>query len=181
MAVVLGTNSGFVSVAPTANPAGITQNIDTFTDVVKDTSPSTAVRITEVGWYCSNATQAANFEVGLYAADGAVVPGEAGTLLFSNITNAKGTGAGWKKVTVDWAISPSTVYWIGVQVDSTATRTQTQGGTSGGVGRDQISAATLPNPFGGGTFNATSLYAIYALWQASNSNFLQFFGPQPQQ
>ena len=51
MAVVLGTSSGFVTVAPTADPAGTDVIIDGASVVTKDTSPATAVKITEIGWY----------------------------------------------------------------------------------------------------------------------------------
>jgi len=133
MAVVLGTNSGFCAASPTDDPAGTNRTVDSYAEVTKDTSPAGNNVITEVGWWCDNATKEANFEVGLYAADGAVVPGEAGTLLYSSIVNAKGLGAGWKKVTgLSWAIDPSTPYWIGVQLDNTATTTSINYATSGG-------------------------------------------------
>lgn len=181
MALVLGTNSGFVTVAPTTDPGGTNSSFDARSKVTKDTSPATAVKITEIGWYCDNATEEANFEVGLYAADGAVVPGEAGTLLQVSRTNAKGTNAGWKKVTVDWTISPSTPYWLGAQLDDTATLTNMNLG-SGGSGRDELtSQTTLPNPFGGGApGDAAGMMSIYAVWEAAapegnstpNSNLL---------
>ena len=165
MALVLGTNSGFVTTAPTSDPDGPATFIDDKAIVTADTSPSGAVKIVEIGWWCNSATEESNFEVGLYAADGAVVPDEAGTLLEVSRTHAKGTGAGWKVVSgLDWNISASTDYWLGVQLDDTATGTTTDGGGSGGMGRDDlISQSTLPDPFNGGTFTATELTAIYAV------------------
>jgi len=170
MAVVLGTNSGFVTVAPTADPAGNTLNADNTRSVSRDTSPSTVAKIIEMGWWCDDATEEANFEVGLYAADGTVVPGEAGTRLFVAAVNAKGTTAGWKSVVVDWPISPSTSYWLGMQLDDTATLTTTDAATSGGLGRDTVGSSTsLPNPFGGGTLSSdVGAVSIYALWQTAS-------------
>lgn len=172
MAVVLGTNSGFVTVAPTTSPVSVqVATLDATARVTKDTSPSTAVKITEIGWWCDTASEEANFEVGLYAADGAVVPGEAGTRLFVSATNAKGTTSGWKVVTVDWTISPSTVYWIGVQLDDTATQTQIDAAFSGGPGYDSLASQTsLPDPFGGGALlDADGMLAFYAVWTTAAS------------
>lgn len=171
MALVLGTNSGFVTVAPTSDPASAgTDLMDNRKVVTHATSPSTAVKITEIGWWCSVATEEANFEVGLYAADGATVPGEAGTRLFVDDTNAKGTGAGWKTVSVDWTISPSTDYWLAVQLDNTATETRIDSRGSNGGGSDNASGTTLTDPFGGGSIlSSESMLAIYAVWEADST------------
>lgn len=168
MAVVIGTNSGFVTSTPSADPGGGSLTIDNTSKVTHDTSPATASKITEVGWWCDDATEASNFEIGIYAADGAVVPGEAGTLLHVERTNAKGTGAGWKSVAVDWEIDPNTSYWIGVQLDNTSTTTTTDAATSGFTGYDSLSIeSTLPDPFGGGALaDSDGAIAFYAKWEA---------------
>ncbi|MBU0894038.1 MAG: hypothetical protein KKB88_01195 [Nanoarchaeota archaeon] len=166
-ALVLGTNSGFVTTAPTDDPAAFGETMDDTAKVTKAISPATAVKITEIGWWCDTATEESNFEVGLYAANGAVVPGEAGTLLYSDTTNAKGIDTGWKSVSVDWVISPNTVYWLGVQVDDTATITNTNFAViTSSI--DGINAQTsLPNPFGGGSFTNNRMYGFYAVWEAA--------------
>lgn len=167
MALVLGTNCGFVTVAPTDDPAAGGNVADAYSMVTRDTAPAGAIRITEIGWWCDNATEEANFEVGLYAADGAVVPGEAGTRLYVDDTNAKGTTAGWKRVTgLNWTITAGTAYWIAVQLDDTATATIIDVELSGGGGIDYItSSTTLPNPFDGGAFTWSeggfTIYAVY--------------------
>ena len=174
MAIVLGTNAGFVSVAPSTDPDGSSAVIDYQAHTMLDTSPATATKITEVGWYCSNATQAANFEVGLYDDDGATLPGEAGTRLQVNTTNAKGTGLGWKSCTgLNWSISSSTDYWIAIQCDDTATSTGDDYASSGGSGADMIfSQSSLPDPFGGGGLIFSSgMFALYALWEAGESPY----------
>jgi len=172
MALSLGTNSGFCSAAPVDDPADLnTSTYDNTSRVARDTSPATAIKITEVGWWCDTATEEANFDVGLYSADGAVVPGEAGTRLYNDTEHAKGTTAGWKSVTgLNWSISSSTTYWIGVAVDNTATATQgnwNSGGT--GAGYDIRSGVTVLNdPFGGGALtNSTNTAGIYAVWEGA--------------
>lgn len=175
MALVLGTNSGFVTTAPTDTPAQTVVPIDNYSRVTKDTSSATARKITEIGWWCNTATEESNFEVGLYAADGAVVPGEAGTRLYVDNTNAKGTDTGWKRVTVDWTISPNTIYYLAVQLDDTATTTYIVYTSSGGGGYDYLtSQTTLDSPYGGGTLSdANGMYAIYAVWEAAAGTNMQ--------
>ena len=115
MAVVAGTNAGLVTVSPTADPAGNDITSDAYSRAVKITTVG-AVTVTEVGWYCANATQAANFEVGIYTHDsGNDIPGD---IVHVSRTHAKGTTAGWKKVTgLSWALDATTTYWIAVQLD----------------------------------------------------------------
>ena len=168
-AVVLGVSSGFVTEAPTADPYGILQLIHTKAGVSHATSPATAEFITEIGWF-SDITYPggeANFEVGLYAADGGTVPGEAGTLLYSDIINAKGTDGGWKVVSgLSWSIDAETDYWLGIYVDDSDPDSYANIAASGGGGRDVLSnQISLPNPFGGGALqDADAMYAIYAIW-----------------
>lgn len=168
MALTLHTNCGFVSEAPVADPAGTNVSFDTRALVAKDTAPVGATSITEIGWYCDNATEEANFEIALYDSDGAVVPGEAGTRLYVDTINAKGTSAGWIKVTgLAWDITAEHVYWIGIAIADTATTSNGNYATSGGAGYDYIASVTLPNPFGGGALSdADGLLGIYAVYAA---------------
>ena len=171
MAVVEGVSAGFVIVAPSADPTGGSrQTADANMALSKHTSPSGSVKIIEIGWWCDVATEAANFEVGVYAADGAVVPGEAGTLLHVSRTNAKGTTSGWKVVSgLDWSIDASTAYWLGLQVDNTASITRVDIEITGGNGRDTVqSVSTMPNPAGGGSpFDPDGIVAIYAVYETA--------------
>jgi len=169
MALVLGTNCGFVTSAPTDDPSGdATVNMDTMCNAQKDTSPATAAKVTEIGWWSNNATEESNFEVGLYSDAGA---GEPELRLQVDDTNAKGTTAGWKKVTVNWTISPSTIYWLAVQLDDTSTNTVIDRANAGGTDAyAQLNAQTsLPSDWGSSYYkNATRLFAIYAVWQAAS-------------
>src|SRR3989304_4494715 len=99
MALVLGTNSGFVTVAPTADPAGSNTTIDGSSVVTKHTTPAGARKITSIGWYRGAGTNTANFEIALYA-DAA---GVAGARLFVDNTNSSNQG-GWITTTVNWDI-----------------------------------------------------------------------------
>ena len=74
--------------------------------------------------------------------------------------------AGWKRVAVNWDISPNTPYWLAVQLDNTATTTEIDYSIINGLGTDFISFSTsLPNPFGGGLISsANGMTAIYAVW-----------------
>lgn len=160
MALVLGTNVGFVTVAPTADPAGSDTVIDGSSVVVKDTSPARALRITEIGWYRGIGTNTANFEVGLYSDSGGV----ATTRLFVDATNSSAV-QGWITTAVNWAISPNTPYWLAVQMDAHSGSSDIDSATSGGAGIDLLtSQTTLNDPYGGGAVSdADGMYAIYAL------------------
>ena len=166
MALVLGTNCGFVTVAPVADPEGEDWGLNGgFTDRVtftKDTSSASAIKINEIGWWSDDDDAEKNFEIGLYADDGGV-PGD---LLESELTNTKTTGIGWKTVSVDWAISSSTDYWIAVQMDG-GTLSTANYGTSGGSGiRYKSDVTTLENPASSDAFDADGMAAFYAVWEA---------------
>lgn len=160
MALVIGTNCGFVTTAPTADPSASNTSFDTRANALKDTSPNNAVKITEIGWWCDNATEESNFEVGLYDNNS----GRAGNRLYVEATNAKGTDSGWKTVTVNWNISESTIYWIGVQLDDTSTTTNTNGSGTGGPDLDVLlSATTLTDPFNGTSLDTDGITGVYAV------------------
>ena len=162
-ALVLGTSSGFVTVAPTGDPTGgNSTTIDGSSVVTKHTSPAGATKITQIGWYRNSGTNTANFEVALYAADGS--SSAAGTRLFIDNTNSTSSN-GWVTVTVDWDISSSTAYWLAVQMDAHSGSSAIDRQTSGGAGLDILTSQTTPaTPYGGGSLSdADGMMAIYAL------------------
>lgn len=166
MAVSLGSNAGFVLSRPTSDPLGTNSKADEWANVTKDISPSRNYKIVEMGWYCDNATADANFQLGLY--DSLGVGDSAGSLLFSSETN-KGTSAGWKTISsLNYQITPLTYYWLGMQLDATATPTNMNEATSGGYGYDYKSGSSLPNPFDGYPIqDPDGVYGIYALLEES--------------
>jgi hypothetical protein len=170
MALTVGVNCGFVPVAPTADPAATTfPNFDNTMGAFKAVAPQGATRIVELGWYCDNATQAANWEGGVFADAGA---GEPEGRLQHSPTNAKGTTAGWKATApIVWTgIVPGTAYWFGLQLDPTATRTAVNGELSGGPGFATKAApqTTLPSDWGtSSTTDADGIVGIYAIYRTS--------------
>ncbi len=159
MAVVLGTNSGFVTVAPTADPAGTGTTIDGNAVVTKHTSPANSVLITSIGWYRESGTNTANWEIALYS-DLAGVPL---TRLAVDATNSTASN-GWLTTAVSWAIAPSTPYWLALQMDAHSGSSGVDAAASGGAGSDLFAATALADPYAGGTVaDADGMYAIYAL------------------
>lgn len=165
--VVKGTSAGFVTVQPTDDPAGTDLRMDYVANVypraVLDTAPAGATTITEVGWYCDNATSEANYEMGIY--DHNVTDNEPDAVLYSDTTNAKGTDAGWKRITVNWSITAGTKYWIALQLDATDTETFTNyTALVGELGSRASQSQALPDPWDNGTESTAymSFYAVYA-------------------
>jgi len=168
MVLVKGTNCGFVTTAPTADPnLGNAYGIDNNALAFKDTSPATAGKIVEIGWWCFTATEESNFEGGIYSHNsGDDLPGD----LLDGVsrTNAKGTTTGWKRATgLNIPISSNTIYWLGLQLDDTATLTSIGADPAVGVKYSfKTSQTTLPSSwsqtYGGTKYNM----AIYAVWEA---------------
>ena len=161
MGLVVGSNCGFVTIQPGGDPnAAVLVTMDDHVRAQLDVSPSTSdLEIQEIGWWCDDATEEANFEVGLYDQDSSPYD-----LLFSDKTNAKGTDAGWKRVSgLGWSISASTSYNIAVQLDNTVISTRLQREEAGGKYRYNSSTSTLPDPTWTSTTTTAGLLAIYAL------------------
>jgi len=161
MSIVIGTNAGFVSSAPSADPSGGgVFTCDRRSTALQDTTSSGITTITEIGWWCDNATEAADFEVGIYEDDG----GAPGDLVSKSTGHAKGTDAGWKSVTgLSISVSASTTYWIAVQLDNTATGTQTDREFSGSANAYLEFQTELPDPFGTPDGTSDDPLAFYAV------------------
>jgi hypothetical protein len=164
MALVEGTNCGFVTVAPTADPGATDLRADNTSRTGKFTAPAGASKITEIGWYCDNATDEGNFELGVYSDDGNGATSLPVTLAAGvSRTNAKGTDAGWKKATVDIAITAGTIYWLAVQLDATSSATNTNYTTSGGrrsyMSVQNFLASTWSSE--GASDHIMAIYAVY--------------------
>lgn len=160
MAIVLGTNAGFVTEAPDADPGGSTTTQDLTARAHKDTTPAGITKITEIGWWCDTFSEEANFEVALYSHDaGNDLPEN---ILYSDIVNAKGTTPGWKTVAVDWDVSPETTYWIALQLDNTSTATKINFTTTGGRTSVDVAVSALQNPWinDGVTDYIMTIYAV---------------------
>ena len=147
MAVTTGINSGFVTVAPTDDPTATVVAADKLTRAVKDTCPANVDIITEVGFWVDNFVSDVSFEVGLYSHNAGTNKPDA--LLYSETGNTIGGTAGWKKYTnLNWEVTSGTIYWIAIQLDDTASNTNTNYTGSGGrLAVDFGGATALPNPF----------------------------------
>lgn len=170
MALVLGTNCGFVSTRPTVDPGESSNDFVMDDSCVggKFTSPSGSNTLSEVGWWCRTASEAANFQVGIYSHDaGNDCPGS--RLAVSSDT-AKGTGNGWKYASLSYALSASTTYWLCVQLDNTSTTTYIEYIFNASYRGDTISGySALPDPWVF-AFNAnTYLMGIYGVYAATSS------------
>jgi len=165
MGVVVGVNSGFVTVAPVDDPESSSYvALDSRSLVDAHTSPANAITITEMGFWCRDATEAANFKLGLYAYS----EGAFGELLYSTEFTAKGTSAGWIKVTgLSWAISENTIYGLGISLENTATTTNldTGGPASAPILSEYSFTDPLPADWSLATFynsgRANAVYAVY--------------------
>lgn len=178
MALVLGINCGFVTTAPTENPSSSTElfYVRDRCHAMLNISPSAAIKITEMGWWCNDATEEANFEIGIYADGG---NNEPELLISKDDINAKGTTSGWKRATgLNFSISPNTNYWITVQLDHTATTTRTRSKFDSSVKNASlylVPQTTLPNDWGTSDWKSTYLFAVYAVWEARWSPILEAY------
>ena len=166
MALVLGTNCGFVTEAPTADPAGGNwATADAYAYALKHTAPVGAVKIVEIGWWADTATDEVNFEVGIYSHDSGNDEPDAVVGSLSQ-TNAKGTTAGWKRVTgLNIEITAETIYWIATQCDNTPTTTYANLAHGDAGGLKYKSASTLDSNWGVSN-NLNYISSIYAVWEA---------------
>ena len=164
MALLLGTNCGFVTTAPTSNPSvGNELTCDTKAISFRDVAPVGVVKITEMGWYVNNATEAANTQVGLYSHDSG--PDDPNVRLFTSGDFAKGTSAGWKvKTGLNWTITAGTTYWLAMQLDNTSTPSKIGFETFGTRFASKNSQLALPSNWGSSNILASDrLISIYAL------------------
>jgi hypothetical protein len=162
MALVVGTNCGFVTAAPTLDPEGATGVSADYTRRATRFQSTQDGTISQIGIYVNNATQAANIVLGIYED----VAGEPGVQLETCVAFAKGTTAGWKTdATFSTPVTNGTYYWLAYAMTNTATETGVDATATAGTGRYQGSVTTLQNPWNTGTdTNSTYLVAIYALY-----------------
>ena len=169
MALVMGINSGFVTTAPTADPAETPIQIDTRSHATKDTTPNLGFdsKIIEMGWYVSGATEEANFEIGIYSGFKDQFFDNPVNLLYSRTVNAKGTAEGWVRVTgLNFRLSPGTDYWLAVQLDDTSTQTDIDYHPNNGVGTQfKTSQTFLADPWSASGGDGNALAAIYAVYE----------------
>ena len=169
--VVKGTNCGFVSVAPTADPEGYSFAVSTWGRGFKDVAPTGATKVTEIGVYINIETEAADIDLGIYSHNAGDDNPEA---LLGSATIPKGTTAGWKTTAVNIDITASTTYWIAVQVDETTLSTSTDYTTDAGEKMDYKATQTsLTDPWGVSGGSGGFLFAVYAVYTTDGAPKIQ--------
>jgi len=165
MALVLGTNCGFVSSAPVYDPAETNGDDAGYAVAMKDSSPVGAVRVTEMGVWIDTAMGDTDICLGIYTHDsGNDKPDD----LVDSTTFAKGTTAGWKTaVGLNFVISASTTYWVAFQFDNPGESVYTNYKGSGGDTEYKAGQTTLPADWGTSTGTVAWLFAVYAVWGAA--------------
>ena len=163
MALTPGTNCGFVTARPTVNPSGTNTSMQGYSIAFKHTSPATAVKVVEIGFWIENSDGGGGMEVGIYTHN---VTDDEPEALVGKDTWTHDNSTGWYYRTVDIAISPSTIYWIAVQCDDPSKNTNWEGTdirnavlTAGG------GTATLIDPWGTSDVLRNRTYGFYAVWQ----------------
>lgn len=165
MALVKGTNCGFVTIAPIADPAdGALYGMEGRSVAGKFVAPAGANKVIEIGWWCDNASAESNFEVGIYDHNvGDNNPESVVGTLYQ--TNAKGTEAGWKTVTVDISITGGTTYWLAVQQDDAGSSRSNWDPQVGEKTNRKHSQSTLLDPWGASSDSYEYILAIYAVYE----------------
>ena len=158
MTLTLGTNCGFVTTTPTADPAGTgTRTIDNYKRCCAGVTLASSATVIGMGWWCDNATEAGTYELGIY-------DDSTEDRLYVSTGNAKGTTSGWKNVTgLSWSLSAGT-YLLALALTDTSTATSIDYQTGMTIDYYYTSGeSTLPDPYGSYSTSAGSGLAIYAL------------------
>lgn len=167
MAITKGTNAGFVSAAPSADPDGTGGVIKVRAN--KDTSPTGSYKVTEIGWYQSLATcESEAYEMAIYSHD--AVNDKPNAAIGSISTGqTTGTTAGWKKYTgLSISLTSATSYWIALGCAWTGTYPRMDYVTGyAGVRYATNAESTLSDPFGTCTGVDETYIAIYALYEST--------------
>lgn len=163
MALTIGINCGFVTTAPTVNPNESLSSLSGRRKALKDTTTSGGtIRITEIGWYKDTGTSG-ECDVGIYT-EGNTIPVD----LIHKSEFAFSSSNNWYSATgLSIDLSPSTDYWIALQVNSGTTATVAAKGSAGVDGAFLNSGVEteLPDPWGTSSSSTTTLYGLYAVYE----------------
>ena len=168
MAVVKGTNAGFVTVAPSADPSGTVTTFKGYMKATKLVAPAGALKITEVGFWSDNCNTTTDWAMGLYSHDAGNDKPDARLYLVDTEQLTDADDGVWKSVAVDWDITAGTTYWLAGEVDSAGGTVNHNYSAAGGE-RYSVSgeggATALPATWDAGSIEAENnifdLYAVY--------------------
>ena len=164
MALVVGTNCGFVETAPTSDPRGRydygeARRIFGF----KDVAPVGAVKIVEIGWWMNTTKTAGTVKVGIY--DHNSGDNEPENLLTGSDSFTRSSTAGWQvKTGLNIAVTAEDTYWIafwdekGGEVDQDL---------EGGTWATRNKQSGLIDPFGTADAKYTRRLGIYAVYETA--------------
>ncbi len=173
MAIVRGTNAGFVTAAPSSDPGGIAQNFDNDALAFRDDLPAGSWKVTEIGWYQSRASGASaiSYECAIYSDDAS---GGAGNEVPNAIIDSKATGSStdgseqwWNYTGLDiTSVSGGSWYWVAFGIGDVAANNNFDMSGSGAhrYSRDD-DHGTLQDPWGE-TSSDTRMIATYAKYEA---------------
>ena len=173
MALAKGTNCGFVTVAPTADPDDGALSAAAKALCLQDVSPVGSYKVTAIGWYQARASGggATPYNAGIYGHDSE--NDRPGTLLATQQSGQACTAdtEGWYAYTgLDIPLVSGTTYWIAVGLGQVGGNANYDGsGSAAGQRRTvtDISGSTLADPHGAPGDDATRLIGVYALVEAA--------------
>ena len=163
MSLVIGTNCGFVSAAPTEDPGGIDAAIDYYPRSNLHTSPIGTYKVVEIGWYSNDyADPGGSFQIGIYS-DSSGVPG---TLLAVEEAVLSGP-AGWQAAIFNYELESGTDYWLAVVQEASHPSTNVASATTGADDYSvHFNSNILPEPWVEGG-SGTMLLAVYAKYEVA--------------
>jgi len=168
--LVLGSNCGFVTETPTADPDNFQAGSDGQAFALMHTSPAGNNKVVEIGfWQGESDNAAAAYNVGIYA-DNAGSPGALIATQSSGQSTTVNT-SGWYKYTgLNLSLTAATDYWISVGMEpvNPANNMDYLSAPGSGVALkfDSLANSTLLDPFEVEGGNANILYSIYAKYEA---------------
>lgn len=173
MALVVGTNCGFVGAAPSGDPNGsdpvVIDGNGAYASIY--TTPSGDNEVTQMGWYTPDATEAADYDIGIYSVDTTPDPDKPNVRLAVAANQAKGTSAGWKTASVTFGATEgyaaSTSFFLAIELDATATATNAESEYASGAGwhwRGEVTALldSWGDSWTGGGAYHIGVYALYS-------------------
>lgn len=166
MALTLGTNCGFVTTAPTSDPAAAEITLDNYSWAMEHIAPATA-SISEIGFYIGDGDdQEVTIFVGIYSDDD--TNSEPADRLGVEFVTPITMSVGWHSIPISYSITEGTKYWIAISCSDTGTAVKLDYYNSGGQGSAYKGATpALPEDWGSSTSkDSNGLAAIYALYSA---------------
>ena len=173
MALVKGTNCGFITTSPSVDPDASAQGTqDGYQAASKFTSPAGNNKVTEIGWYQdSTSNDAAEYSCGIYSHDAG--DNEPNALIATQSTGQSttaNTDAWYKYTGLNISISESTTYWIATGQEGVSGANRLDRESDAGEQRDYKTAEAGPNylsdPWGDSSGAGGYLNAYYAKYES---------------